>query len=447
MKPMAKKALFGTTQEVLLTPKLGYEVEAVEVFNKTTNEVVASQLVKTMDNPPQWVCSFVQPAGVVSLRPKMKPVYFSVVIEECENCSIVLLESNDVVDVKVAAANGADRSEDGASDEVAEANGDAGASLEEEESDEDDDEDPERGDSASKQEDPVNFNQPQHSGKESIREEENVEEKMIEHSEAAFNQGQGDVSQSSHSAMSSNGAFETEAGAEMDEGATEIETVDRDTAVNEEVAQAIVTDEQKESLQGNNNMEHIVDDAGQSEKDGAVVEDAVTARSEEDCAGGEGLEAVHAQEPVAEDNAIENDGSEGESEAREECAKADTVADDEREPDAVAVTDDEAEAETGADADDVDAEGEGESEDYAEVEEEEKTTDSVYDAGEFRDALKEVEPKYITQAEFDRKSEIFWKYKKQYNAGMVDKATYNAVLKKHSDFMDAVSQGKIVIRD
>lgn len=108
MDPIVKKVLYGAKQEAVLTPKEGYEVESVEVFNKTTNEVVPSQLTKTSDNPPQWTCTFSQPAGVVAVRPKMRPIYYAVIIEECEHCSIVLMESNDVVDVKITAVNNAD---------------------------------------------------------------------------------------------------------------------------------------------------------------------------------------------------------------------------------------------------------------------------------------------------------------------------------------------------
>lgn len=101
MSSNVKNAVFGTKQKLVLTPDVGYEVEAVEVFNKTTNEVVPSLLEKTSENPPQWTCSFQQPAGLISIRPKMKQILYSVIIEECENCNIVLLEYDDAVDIKV----------------------------------------------------------------------------------------------------------------------------------------------------------------------------------------------------------------------------------------------------------------------------------------------------------------------------------------------------------
>lgn len=103
MMGIEKSVQFGTLQEAILAPKEGYEVDTVEVLNRTTNEVVPSQLTKTSDNPPRWVCSFRQPAGVVVIKPKMKPILYSVIIEECDNCCIVLMESNDVVEVMAAA--------------------------------------------------------------------------------------------------------------------------------------------------------------------------------------------------------------------------------------------------------------------------------------------------------------------------------------------------------
>ena len=134
MSAMEKKVLFGATQEAVLSPKEGYEVESVRVFNKTTNEVVPSQLTKTSDNPPQWTCTFYQPAGVVAIQPVMRPIVYSVIIEECENCSIVLMESNDVVAIKMAAVNqDADAAEDtpvedeGVDDEAPVVGGSAGS--------------------------------------------------------------------------------------------------------------------------------------------------------------------------------------------------------------------------------------------------------------------------------------------------------------------------------
>ena len=92
------------------------KVESVEVINKTTNQIVPSQLTKTNDNPSQWTCSFIQPAGVVSIRPKMRAIFYSVIIEECENCSVVLVESNDEVDIQLASVAAA---EDSSADEQA----------------------------------------------------------------------------------------------------------------------------------------------------------------------------------------------------------------------------------------------------------------------------------------------------------------------------------------
>ena len=193
MTPITKKVLFGTKQEVNLMPLKGYEVESVEVYNKTTNELVESQLTKTCDNPPQWTCSFIQPAGVVAIRPKMVPIYYSVIIEECEFCNIVLVESNGVVDMKVAAVNNADMPElktgkepdDGEQSPEPEAKPEGQEAPPTEEGPGEVSEQTEDGVAVSneasdlqpetEQESPVNFNEPQHSGNEPT-DEADVEE-------------------------------------------------------------------------------------------------------------------------------------------------------------------------------------------------------------------------------------------------------------------------------
>lgn len=104
MNSIENKVQFGAKLNYALTPKEGFEIESVEVFNQTANQIVPCQLTKTNDNPPQYTCSFVQPAGVVAIRPKTRPILYSVIIEECENCSVVLVESNDAVDIQIASA-------------------------------------------------------------------------------------------------------------------------------------------------------------------------------------------------------------------------------------------------------------------------------------------------------------------------------------------------------
>ena len=90
----------GVQQTAMLTPNEGYELESVTVINTVTNEVVPSELEKISENPAQWKCTFKQPAGSVSIKPKVVPILYSVVIEECEYCSIVLLEAEDAATVE-----------------------------------------------------------------------------------------------------------------------------------------------------------------------------------------------------------------------------------------------------------------------------------------------------------------------------------------------------------
>lgn len=90
----------GVQQIAMLTPNEGYEVESVTVINTVTNEEVPSELQKINDNPAQWKCTFKQPAGSVSIKPKVVPILYAVVIEECANCNIVLLEAEDAAAVE-----------------------------------------------------------------------------------------------------------------------------------------------------------------------------------------------------------------------------------------------------------------------------------------------------------------------------------------------------------
>ena len=91
---MSTKAVpIGAEQIAVLTPDEGYEVETVSVINTATNEDVPCELVKANENPAQWKCIFKQPAGSVSIKPKVVPILYSVIIEDCPNCNIVLVEA------------------------------------------------------------------------------------------------------------------------------------------------------------------------------------------------------------------------------------------------------------------------------------------------------------------------------------------------------------------
>lgn len=95
---------FGTKQEAIISPKDGYELEKVTVLNSTTNEEVEVELKKNPNNPAQWICSFLQPAGTVTIKPVLKPIFYSVIIEECENCDIILVEQDAAAEIQIRAA-------------------------------------------------------------------------------------------------------------------------------------------------------------------------------------------------------------------------------------------------------------------------------------------------------------------------------------------------------
>lgn len=101
---MSTKAVpIGAKQTAMLTPDEGYEVESVRVINTVTSEEVSCELVKSNENPAQWKCTFIQPAGSVSIKPKVVPILYAVVIEECANCNIVLLEAEEAAEVEAKA--------------------------------------------------------------------------------------------------------------------------------------------------------------------------------------------------------------------------------------------------------------------------------------------------------------------------------------------------------
>ena len=95
-----KAVPIGAVQTAVLTPNDGYEVESVSVINTATNEDVPCELVKSNEAPAQWKCTFKQPAGSVSIKPKVVPILYNVVIEECAYCNIVLLEAEVAAEVE-----------------------------------------------------------------------------------------------------------------------------------------------------------------------------------------------------------------------------------------------------------------------------------------------------------------------------------------------------------
>lgn len=148
MNTNVKEVRFGTKQEAMVTPKEGYELEAVEVINTADNSVIPSELRKVSDNPAQYICSFVQPAGHVTIKPYVKPVLYSVTFEVSSECNIVLVEQESMVEVEIKSAVGQENENEppSGSDDIAKGDED--------------------------------FNQPQHSDNEYIEEGLNVGEQV-----------------------------------------------------------------------------------------------------------------------------------------------------------------------------------------------------------------------------------------------------------------------------
>lgn len=101
MNTNVKEVRFGTKQEAVVTPKMGYALERVEVINTADNSIVPSELHKTSDSPMQYVCTFLQPAGHVTIKPIVKPILYSVTIEAHEECNIVLVETDSPADIEI----------------------------------------------------------------------------------------------------------------------------------------------------------------------------------------------------------------------------------------------------------------------------------------------------------------------------------------------------------
>lgn len=287
MSSIVKEVLFGARQEVVLSPKEGYEVEAVEVFNKTTNKAVPAELTQTCENPPRWTCSFIQPAGVVTVRPKMKPICYSVIIEECDNCCVVLLESDDAVDIQMAVTN-------------TEAAPEEKPLAPEQES----------GDEVATAGEPDNG------------------------PEEAFVEAEGQV-EDDH---------------EMPAQPSESPDITAPDAPTEQIR-----DEENPSANFNPPQHPAGDDEGCQDEASDV-----------------------------EDNTLNKDSD--------------------------------------------------------------LLHDMVYDAGEFESELEETEPVVITRSEYDKKNESYWQHRKAFLSGQISKEEYDEVEKKHMQFTDCVSTGKIIVQ-
>ncbi len=304
MNAQNKPVPIGTKQEAIITPKEGYEVAEVVVINTATNETVPSELKKTSEIPAQWTCSFAQPAGSVSIRTSVKPILYSVTIEECDNCNIVLLDYSDAAEVELKA------SDNEANDETEEA-----------------------------AEDPANFNCPQHSVKNGADEALDVEDGSPVNTETDCV-----VPSESH---------------EENEGKDVVESVEANNRSDD-------SEDKPESVEDNDNQN---------------INESVDPN-------------------VTDDVSVVNNSSEPENE-----------------------------------------------EDNSNDDNGISPNDQVYDAGEFEDDLKVDEPERISQDVVDKKNKLFWKWRDAYNAGKVKQKEFEDVKRKHMQFLDDISNGKIIVEE
>lgn len=99
-----KNVRFGTKQEAIITPKEGYEVESVTVVNTADNSVIPSELKQNEETPNQWVCSFLQPAAHVVIKPVTRPILYSVSFEVSDTFTVVLVEQDSMADIEITSA-------------------------------------------------------------------------------------------------------------------------------------------------------------------------------------------------------------------------------------------------------------------------------------------------------------------------------------------------------
>lgn len=99
-----KSVSFGTKQEAIITPKEGYEVESVTVVNTADNSVIPSELKQNEDTPTQWICSFLQPAAHVLIKPVTRPILYSVSFEISDEYTVVLVESDSMAEIEIKTA-------------------------------------------------------------------------------------------------------------------------------------------------------------------------------------------------------------------------------------------------------------------------------------------------------------------------------------------------------
>lgn len=99
-----KSVCFGTKQEAIITPKEGYEVTEVAVVNTADNSVIPSELRQDEHIPTQWICSFVQPAAHVIIKPAICPIQYSVSFEISDAFTVVLVEHDSPADIEIKMA-------------------------------------------------------------------------------------------------------------------------------------------------------------------------------------------------------------------------------------------------------------------------------------------------------------------------------------------------------
>lgn len=353
MGPIEKNVMFGTKQEAVLMPNEGYEIESVVVLNKSTNEIVPSQLTKTGDNPAKWICAFVQPAGVVAIKPSVKPIYYTVVIEACEHCNIVLLESNDIVNVQIAAVSDPDTPDGGAKEPDGAEEPNTAEEAEREAVDPLPDEEAPGADAVAP--DALNGGKP--------AENENRRGDIQSDGQERGAEGQGpsvNFNYPQHSSDIASG---------VDEGSN----------VEDDLEKPELESESPGEFQSEPQVDHCL----QRSPD---VEPELELEAEP--------ELVPEMEPAPEPEAepVPELNPESEVEDAEETIK-----------------------------------------------------DCVYSAGEFEADLQDKQPREIYPAEYNKKNELYWRYKNALRAGQITQAEFDEVERKHMDFMNDISEGNIVV--
>ncbi len=131
-------------------------------------------------------------------------------------------------------------------------------------------------------------------------------------------------------------------------------------------------------------------------------------------------------------DALEKDSSEN-NDSTFNCPQH-SVKDDTTEALNVGVSDDESDLSDIADNED---------EDESEVE---SSTDVMYDSGSFSDVIAPKKPTVMTQKELDKKNEVYWQWKREFDEGRCTKEKFNEIHKRHRKLYADISAGRVIVK-